>query len=409
MLQDGSVLRCEILEVRNLWNGETMARTKPDVLEPVTLRGLLRLERERRIAQPLLAALDRGERSWADFSHSERRLLAGAPMIDHILQESFALRYRDPQEMVLLADRARQLAEGLPTRRYGARVLADLRARAWSELGNAWRVADQLPKAQEAMAAAARWARKGTLDLQLAARLADLAASLAADLGRFAEALELLDDVCSIYHRLGDRHMVGRALISQANICSRNAEPEMAIERLTEGLWRIDPLRDLRLEQNALQSRAVMFTNAGMYEAARACLCDPRLRRPRERLNKLRRFWLEGKISAGLGEYGRAEASFNVARQGFRRDEKYFDAALVSLDLALMLLKQGRRRELNWLVDQMISTFRSLGIAREAIASLLLLQRNCKASTVSLEVMAAQVEMVAAVVAELQRFGSRQG
>ena len=124
-------------------------------------------------------------------------------------------------------------------------------------------------------------------------------------------------------------------------------------------------------------------------------------------MSKLRLHWLKGKIAHGLGELGRAEADFHVARLGFKRVEKDYDAALVSLDLALLYAKQGKRIATLRLVDEMIGTFRSLGIAREAIASLLLLRRTCEDGGAVPDVLAAQIRTIASLVAELQHHRTR--
>ena len=59
------------------------------------------------------------------------------------------------------------------------------------------------------------------------------------------------------------------------------------------------------------------------------------------------------------------------------------------------------------LVDEMIGTFRSLGIAREAIASLLLLRRTCEDGGAVPDVLAAQIRTIASLVAELQHHRTR--
>lgn len=216
-----------------------------------------------------------------------------------------------------------------------------------------------------------------------------------------------------IYRHLQEDQLLVRALIKGSLVHGRNNEQEKAIGLLLRALELLQISWEPQLEQLARHSLALMLTDSGAYTAARRVLKTPTLktsrhRRRRDRLNVLRRYWLEGKIAAGLGEYGRAEASLHVARLGFHRENQSFDAALVSLDLALMFAKQGKRLQVVQLAKEMIATFKRLGIAREAIASLLLLQKSCSTPTTSLEAIAAQVETIAAVVAELQRTGSRR-
>jgi hypothetical protein len=120
------------------------------------------------------------------------------------------------------------------------------------------------------------------------------------------------------------------------------------------------------------------------------------------RLNENRLIWLEGKIAVGRQEYGKAEAKLNTARLAFLRVDKVGDAALVSLDLAWVYAKEGRRRELAYLVDQMLRTFYALGIAREWIASLLLLKKSCEQQR-SIDALCAQIETLAKLMPEFGR------
>ncbi len=77
--------------------------------------------------------------------------------------------------------------------------------------------------------------------------------------------------------------------------------------------------------------------------------------------------------------------------------------ALVSLDLALLHAAQGKRLATRRLVDEMIGTFRTLRIAREAIASLMLLRRSCEKDGVAPDILCAQIRTIACLVEELQR------
>ncbi|HEX2224355.1 MAG TPA: tetratricopeptide repeat protein, partial [Thermoanaerobaculia bacterium] len=314
---------------------------------------------------------------------------------------SFALRHSDPAEMIRAAEAARDLLGNIPRSRYGAKVLADLRARVWAELGNAYRVADNLNAAEEALARAIQWARKGTLDLRLQARIGELSASLLSDQRRFPEAVELLDEVRRTYEKVGEDHLADRALIKSGIFTGYDDRPEEAVIRLSRGLCRLEPWADRPLERAAYQSILWHLAEAGWLAAARTILQQRRrfCGRERNRLNELRFYWLEGKIAFGLGDLGKAEASFQVARLGFRRAGKLGDAALVSMDLALLFVQQGRRIETRRLAEEMIATFRSLGIARELLASLALLRKSCADREVSLDVLRGQIQTLATLMA----------
>jgi tetratricopeptide (TPR) repeat protein len=368
------------------------------------LRGRLAVERERLLARPLLEELRAGGRKWSELKPSEKRLLEGFPLVDHLLERSLEMRYSDPAGMVQLAQAACLVAKRVSPRRYGRRVLADLQARAWAELGNAYRVTDNLPAAEAAFGQAVRFSRRGTGSVQVIIHIEERVARLFSDLGLFPEAAAMLDRVCSYYVAQGDATRAGQTLISRGLVAGYDNDPELASVYLARGLRVIGPHGDSDLRLAAVHALAMNLVDAGRSEAARALLAShERLYRRGGSLNKLRLHWLKGKIAYGLGELGRAEADFHVARLGFRRAGKNYDAALVSLDLALLLAAQGKRLATLRLVDEMIGTFRTLRIAREAIASLTLLRRSCEKSGIAPDTLCAQIRTIACLVQELQR------
>jgi tetratricopeptide (TPR) repeat protein len=384
---------------------EAALRTHQGGTETAVLRGLLALDRERISAKPLLTELHTGRRKWSELRADEKRLLEGAPLIEYLLAQSLKLRYTDPAEMVEFAEAARLVVERVRSRRYGRKVLADLHARVWAELGNAYRVADNLLAAEGAFGQAAKWARRGTRSSQVIVHLEERAARFYSDQRYFSEAAAMLDRVIAHYRALGNVRQVGQTMISRGLVAGYANEPELAITFLVRGLRMIGHEEgEPGLRLSAIHALALNLVEAGHCAAARTLLeKNERLYRRGGKLNKLRLHWLKGKIAHGLGERGRAEADFHVARLGFKRAEQNYDAGLVSLDLALLYANQGKRIATVRLIDEMVGTFRTLRIAREAIASLLLLRRACENGRDAPEVLCAQIRTIASLVAELQR------
>jgi tetratricopeptide (TPR) repeat protein len=81
---------------------------------------------------------------------------------------------------------------------------------------------------------------------------------------------------------------------------------------------------------------------------------------------------LRARIDAGCGRAEEAEEAFEKARRKFfsQKPRLVLDYAQVSLDLALLLLEQGRTTEAVTLSEQMRWVFSSHGIEREALAAL---------------------------------------
>ncbi|HTQ81380.1 MAG TPA: hypothetical protein VMM92_15385, partial [Thermoanaerobaculia bacterium] len=117
-----------------------------------------------------------------------------------------------------------------------------------------------------------------------------------------------------------------------------------------------------------------------------------------DELNFLKLRWVEGRINLGLRNLARAEAAFQEVRDGFRAHELPYQLAVVALDLAEVWLSQGRTTELRELVEETLYTFQTLGIRREAIASLLMLKEAVAAERTT----AALLRVVASQLQRLQ-------
>jgi tetratricopeptide (TPR) repeat protein len=386
--------------------GETVTKNIPSSNRKAMVRGLFALEQDRDRAAPLLAQLRAGTRRWEGLSGPERRVLSQGPLIDFLLETSYSLRFDNPQAMLSFAKAACAVADGTSPRRYGREVLADLRARAWAEFGNAYRVVEDFEEAGVAFARAQKLAGQGTRSSLLLARVSELMAAYLNDLRRFSEAAPLLEQSIDLYGICGEVADLERALLSLAHLLNQANEPERAVVTYLRTLRRMSP--DSFNLLASIHGLAFNLVESGHCEVAQGVVDRyRRLYRRSGRLNEYRLFWLEGKIAIGLQEYGKAEAKLNTARLAFLRVDKVVDAALVSLDLAWVYAKEGRRREVAFLVDQMLRTFRTVGIARESIASLLLLKKSCEQQR-SIDALCGQIETLAKLMPELGRKGRGQ-
>jgi tetratricopeptide (TPR) repeat protein len=367
-------------------------------------RGLIALEEDRARAEP--PQLRAGTRRWQDLTGPERRVLSRGPLIDFLLETSYGRRFEDPPGMLSLARAACAVADRMGSRRYGKKVVADLRARAWAELANAHRVVDDLDEAGVAYARAQELVGEGTRSPTLLARVSELMAHYFTDLRRFSESASLLERSNDLYLESGDGAGVERSLLSLAHVLTEGNEPERAVIAYLRALRQMAPDSSHLLA--SIHGLALNLVESDHPEVAQSVLNrHRRLYRRSGRLNEYRLFWLEGKIAIGLREYGKAEAKLNTARLAFLHVDQTYDAALVSLDLAWIYAKEGRRSQVAWLVDQMLRTFRSLGIARESIASLLLLKKSCEQQR-PIEALCGQIEALAKLMPELrQKKGTR--
>jgi hypothetical protein len=90
-------------------------------------------------------------------------------------------------------------------------------------------------------------------------------------------------------------------------------------------------------------------------------------------LIRLRR--LEGKIEEALGRPAAAEAALVEARDGFLAESLGPEAALVSLELAVLYARQGRFAEMLRLSQSLSEVYQAKDMRREVVAALIVFQR----------------------------------
>lgn len=365
--------------------------------------------RSRSEAIAVLEALLHLDEATTSIAATRARDCRGIQQVASLIQAAHSYRrHSDPGPMVEFAYLACRAAERLQETVYGAYAVADLRGLAWAELGNAYRVGADFDQAERALDTAVYWVRRGSQNPRLLARLGVLVASLLIDLRRFIPARELLSQAHDTYTAAGDLHLAGRTLISAGYLAQLMVSPEdsrEAIRYYSRGLTLIDSIRDPQLVAQALLGMISCLVNLGHTRAARIQLwrLRPLLMTYAGRSDLLRVRWLEAKIYAGLGDFERAEAAFQEARSGFAAAGQIFPAALASLELAALWADRGRTREIGLIAGELIGNFRALGIAREAIATLIILQRACDFGGRVTDL----IEAASAVLRELQHRPTR--
>jgi hypothetical protein len=85
------------------------------------------------------------------------------------------------------------------------------------------------------------------------------------------------------------------------------------------------------------------------------------------------------------GRVDEAEAAFREVQQQFLDLKMDINAALVALDLAVLLSEQGRTQELKTLAIELLAAFEAREIHRESLAVLLLFQRACEEERLTAE------------------------
>ncbi|HEV7668698.1 MAG TPA: hypothetical protein VGS22_09250 [Thermoanaerobaculia bacterium] len=252
---------------------------------------------------------------------------------------------------------------------------ADLAARLWGELANAERLLGRYRAAEESFRQAMDLVGRGAGDVLVLAGLFDLSASLWIDERRFDQADEALGLAHRLYLERRQHHLAGKALHLRGVAAANAGRIEPAISHFCRAYDLIDAEKspDLAVSSlaNAIHRMADLgdFARAdGLFVAARPVL--ETLAGPIEKL-KLRA--VAGKIASGLGRLHQAEVAFRDVRREFGRLKMPVYASHAGLELCAIWLQEGRTTEAKAMVEETLATFLALGIEREALASLVLL------------------------------------
>jgi len=278
----------------------------------------------------------------------------------------------------------------------GTREAADMRCRAWTELANAYRVADELDRAEEVLILAFESYHQGTLDSLLGARYLDVFASQQAACRRFDLAGVALDIAVSIYRQHGDDHLASRALIMKGLFQGYSGDTERALLFIKQGLASIDQKRDPELVVSTIQNQALLFADCGRFVEAHQALIGLQRRglKPGGRIDALKLRWLEGHIYIGLKDFDAAEQALREVKQGFEEAGLGYKAALAGLELGSVWFQQGNFDDAEELVLKCADVFLRLDIRRELTASLLLVRKAAESRHLSFTTLQTVIDLL---------------
>jgi tetratricopeptide (TPR) repeat protein len=309
---------------------------------------------------------------------------------EQLLDRSWAVRDTQPRLSEELACLALELSNHLDSSYYMRELIEDLRCRAWSYIANLRRRASDLAGSEAAFQTAYAHLRRGTREPFERALFLDLKASLRRAQRRFDEATRLLGRAVAIFKAQGDEARAAKSLLSQSLVHDFAGQSEQAIAVLLEALPLIEATQDEHMLATAWHNLITCYTSEGRFIEAQGLY---RKARPLYRKYETtwlgdRRLWVKGRIERGLGQGASAEALFLAARERFLKKQIPYEAALVSMELAMLYTEQRRTVELRQLAIEMLPIFTSLGIHREALAALSFLRHAVDTEQVSAEVVA---------------------
>jgi transcriptional regulator with XRE-family HTH domain len=333
--------------------------------------------------------------------HRRRELIELAPqrawscaLVAQVCDASERSAAHKPAEALDLADLARFIAERVPDEGRRSRALAY----ALGFIANARRVANDFHAADVAFRQAWELWKAGTAtepDPLAEWRLLDLEASLRREQHRFSEALERLSRATTLSG--ADSKASGRILMKRSNIMQKSGDFAAALAALEDAALTIEGSGDANLMFGLRFNQATNLGHLERYEEAAALLPQVRELAAQQgnELSSIRVQWLEARVAGAQGKKEDAMILLGQVVDAFTSRKLPYEAALASLELAVLWLERGRTAEVRELAVGMMWIFQAQGIHREALAALTVF---CEAAKQE----AATVEMTRRIIADVE-------
>lgn len=316
-----------------------------------------------------------------------------AAVFEALLARAWELRHEDPQQMLHLSRLAVWTARLL--KGYSPEDWSDYQARALAELANAFRVTDQLGPAEDHLETAEGYFAVGTGNPEITLRLKEIRASILGARCLYTEALTLLDEVYRGRRALGDRPAALRTLMQRAVFCGNAGCYETELTLLDEAAGLARELGENQLGIQIIHNRIYALIELDRPEQAHLLLQDQALE-ALGRADRARLKVLEGRVHAKLSRPGLAEKAFREAKTGFAETGQRAHEALLSLDLATVILRQGQERymEAVTLALEAVQVFSQLDIRDHVVESLLVLSDAIRQGLVTAELLQSIADFV---------------
>ncbi|HEY8021215.1 MAG TPA: hypothetical protein VIH93_08945, partial [Thermoanaerobaculia bacterium] len=278
-----------------------------------------------------------------------------------LLKQSSLAVFESPERAIDLGELAVRITNHLGDV-YDPNWVLDLRARAYACLGNAQRVLGELRSSETAFRLAERCLAQSTSgNLLVVAEIRDLKCSLRRAQRRFEEALALANEALDLYLETSTGHGVAKMLLQKSKILRELGDVEAAIDLLERESGAIDPITEPRLYIYARFNLLDNLTQAERYEDAEKLLPEVQalFQEAAQPLDLVRLRWAEANIAFGLERVEEAEAAYRDVQREFLDRRMGYDAALVSLDLAILYAERGATRDLKRLASEVMPAFES--------------------------------------------------
>lgn len=328
--------------------------------------------------------------------------LANSPMVsrvevaEELVRRSYGLRHDDPRHGAQVGRLAWRIAKALRPAPGRALLVLDTQVAALANLGNLERVRERYLRAQVLLGRALAMLARGGGSASRRALVLEYQASLLRAQRAFTEAVQTLREAAELHETVKDRAALGRVRLLLAKAFYTAGEPREALRTLRSALPLLDAREQPRLGVSALRNYILYLEADGQHQHALVLAIhgEDYFRALRSPSFLHRTWWVRGRLHSAMGDHVEAARYLESAKNAFVERKLPYDAALVTVDLALVFARLERRDIVSRLAYEAQGVFTAKEIPREATAAFLLFAQAAKEWR-------ADVKLVESVIAQL--------
>jgi tetratricopeptide (TPR) repeat protein len=343
-----------------------------------------RLKQERAASEDIVtsALRDTPREAWPRLRNMRELHSSGA--LDRLGQEIDKRLDTDPREALAIAELAAFVADALAPDTYPAIMLAQLRAHAWRDRGQALSYLGRYDEALRALDHAEEQFREfGNLGHDIAT-VRFCRATVLQHLRRFDEARAVLDECRQVFREYGDVKSYVKCTLATGNLLVRMNDHRAARETLRSIILadhpEYEPIVRVTLGWCAIHLSEVHEALQHFVEAERLFAVSGR------ELHSLRAACGVGSALLRLGHINLAIERLRTVREGFLAHKLPEEAGISGLELVEAHLLDSDTDAAKALSAAIVREFSNAGLNRRAIAALAYLRDAVSASTATVQV-----------------------
>lgn len=384
------------------WNAFGRMRRPPD---PERVREFAatarKLQRERESSVEIVDRLLRETPAdqWPSLASDESLRTSGA--LERLSKEVASRLERNPREALTIAMLATDLADRVPADAYPPVVVAQVRAHAWKDRGQALCYLSRYDEALESLARAEALVDAfGTLAHDRAV-VRFVRATTLRNSGKYDESREIMNECRVVFHDHGDSRLELYCGISEGLVLWRHGDVRGARELFEELLKVAQAVEDR--EAMARLHNNIANCCIELYELDEA---DEHITRAKQLFSdlgwgaeKLRVQTLGGRVLLRRGDIDGAINILRRVRRALLQNQLIEEAGICGLEAVEAMLQQHAADDASALASEIVQQFTDAGLNRRAVMAVAYLREAIEARTASVHT----AESVRAYIGELRK------